>query len=292
MRSTPGLFLAVFALGVVGCEQAVDLEGLAPAQIVIESRLSAGATVTVDVKVIDSFGRPTDSEGLEDTKGLIRGSDGREGILEVSRFTDSTAVLTVDSFAVREGGTYTLELQAPGFAMLRSITTVPKVVDLKVFNQSLPVPGAPVGASVEVPIDFADPIDEYNFFHLIVRVREATSEGGANLILSPSHASLVSGGLAVASGSGSWLFSDQGFRNERFSATLHIDRGDLAQFEKPVAVVELRSVSQAYYTYFVGRDSRQFAPNAPGSESLADNVVNGAGLFGSYSSSLLQINLN
>ncbi len=286
-----GLFLTLAALSVVSCEQAIDLGGIGAAQIVIESRLKAGAKVRVDVRVIDSFGRPSTSEGLGQTVGSIKGSDGGVGSLYVAAFTDSTAALVLDSVIVREGITYTLELNAPGFAPLKSVTTVPAPVTLSAATELAYTVDTLSVRAIELPISFADPIEELNYYHLLISIQESDLHSSDQLPRKPQVASLVTKTQSMNSSTGAWYFRDLAFRNGTFAGTVYVDRQDIVGFTKPVAIVELRTVSQAYYNYFISRSKWQNPEASSTVDIQADNVVGGSGVFGSYSSSTVQYTL-
>ncbi len=292
MQRIPTLLLSVLALSGQGCEQAVDLRGLAPAQIVVESRLRAGAAVRVDVRVIDSFGKPTDSEGLEGTTGTITSSVGQVGQLRVTAYSDSTAVLSIDSLDVLELATYTLELDAPGFATLRSVTTVPPSVQLDTLEQTKPLRDTLRTGLIEVPVAFEDPTGENNYFHLLIWLRDDHPNSELAEPRRPLRSNLVTPISSLPSLYGSWHFSDFAFRDARFNGSLTFDLADLVDLKYPVAILELRTVTQAYHTYYMSRGLATGGASPIGPDLRTDNISGGAGVFGSYSSTYQLITLS
>ena len=291
MNQLPKLAIALSAVWAVGCEQAVELEGIELSQTVISSRIMAGAPVVVDLRVVNSFGRPSTSKDLDLTEATLSGSDGSSGDFVVQSATDSTARLLLDSLDIVGGLTYTLHLQAPGFAELRSVTTVPAQVQLS-STSNAPGDGSGVDTTcVRLPLHFEDQLGTQNFYHLIVGISEGGSTLAEKEIQVPARTVLMTAGVELGSKSGAWYFTDQNFREGSFQGEVTIEKSLFKHYQNPVAVVELRSVSRAYYSYYTARSDGRQGEGSLSSAPQLDNIVGGLGLFGSYSLSLREFTL-
>ena len=100
-RTYPLLLLVAGASA--ACQQAVDLGDDGATRIVIDSQLEVGETVRVNLRVFNSFGGAAEVEQLEETLGIISGSNGTVDTLSVFTPNKSTALLTAASLEVEEG---------------------------------------------------------------------------------------------------------------------------------------------------------------------------------------------
>lgn len=280
----------LFAAGaVVGCEEPIDLGKEGAARIVINSRLRVGAPVEVDMRVLNSFGAFAESPELEQTRGYISGSDGSEDTLYVESSNASVAILVAGDLTVGEGVTYDLTLEAPGFAPLTSVTTVPEAARFADGPRGDAADLLQGDSSVlSVALSFGDIPAADNYFYLLAAVTDAGA--AAEKRAEPTglgRGTLLHGDRAIASADGTWLFDDRGFADGTFEGRLVFDAAEIEDFVDPVAVIELRTVSRSYYNHLLSERQRDRQPVRPAISTPSDNVLGGVGLFGSYSASYL-----
>ena len=282
--SLPRCFILCAAGAVAGCEQPIDLGDEGAARIVINSQLRVGAGVEVRMDVLNSFGDIAESPELDRTLGYIFGSDGSADTLYVASFNTSVAVLRTDRLTVAEGVTYDLTLEAPGFAPLSSVTTVPEAARFAEALEGDAI-GRPTADStlLSVALSFEDIADADNYYHLLVRVAEASQLGSG----APAEGALLAGRSVLNSRDGKWLFDDRGFADGTFEGHVVFDADQMEEYDDPVAVIELQTVSRAYYKHLLSERQRDRQPASSTASASSDNVLGGGGLFGSYSVSTL-----
>ena len=286
---TTYLCLALASLAVGGCQQMIDLGEEGSTQLLIESRLQVGAPVEVSMRVINSFGEVTPSSALTETTGRIEGSDGSSGLLYVHTAGTSSAILRLDSVDVAEGVTYTLSLETPGFAALRSLTTVPRGVDI-----DAPPPttdggqeSRPDSSFLSARLYFEDIPGEDSYYHVIVKI---VDEGDTAASALPVPVDLISAGSgAVVGTAGTWLFDDREFADGAFDARLRVSSSALYAMQRPTAIVEVRTVSRSYFSFAQAELKRDNSRIGQGvGAATRDNVVGGGGLFASYASTTVR----
>ena len=285
--------MAVASFALAGCQQVVDLgEDGGASRITIESRLQVGAAVEVSMRVTDSFGATASSSALAETTGVIDGSDGTSGTLYLHDINEDVAKLRLDTLSIAEGVTYTLRLEAPGFAPITSRTTVPRRVVLGAPPER--PSGEQVGPRdsnfVRARLYFEDIPEEESYYHVLVTVVDALGDGREAPVAvdlktdAGTLTDLVSGG---ATGTPFWLFDDRAFAGGVFDAELLVDAQQVAALAAPEAIVEVRTVSRSYYSY-ARAELAQGVPVSAAAAVARDNVVGGGGLFGSYTTSVLR----
>ena len=284
------LFIVCAAGAFVACEEPIDLGKEGAARIIINSQLKVGTSVQVDTRVLNSFGAPAESPELDQTVGYINGSDGSEDTLYVESSNGSVAILVSDDLSVEEGVTYELTLEAPGFAPLTSVTTVPEAARFgdQPRGDEARIPPGDSGA-ISVTLSFGDIVSADNYYYLLVGIAEGA--GGRR----PSVAGrgmLLTGRNALSSPDGTWLFDDRGFADGTFDGRVVFDASALRDIEAPVAMIELRTVSRAYYNHLLTERQRDRSPVRPQGSNASDNVLGGGGVFGSYSVSYLTRSLD
>ena len=283
-RPYPMFLLAAGAL--VACQQAVDLGDDGATRIVIDSQLEVGEPVRVNLRVVNSFGVPAEAEFLEETLGIISGSNGTVDTLAVYSPDKTSAILSARALDVEEGITYELELDAPGFATVTNVTTVPQPAGLTLPASSAQADVPRVdSAAVRVRVALADVAGSDTYFFLSV----ALAEAGEAPTYSPGAVTLVGGRRPVRSSSGSWVFDDREFVNDTLDAHFELDAARVAAFADPVAVIELRTLSRSYYAHLRSSLARGIELKAADLPTAAgDNAVGGVGLFGSYTTSVVR----
>jgi len=278
-------FLGLLLLG--SCEEPFELSVDLP-QIVINTRVQAGQTPSVTVRVVDGPGNTLTSEELQRSLVTINQEEGEEIEFELGAFSDSSATFH-SSHLIEAGKRYTLLIKTPGFADLRSITEVPE--NLPVRTQSTGATGPnggllPKDDIFHLPLSFDDPKDVNNYFHIVVTVRDADTDVEAvepdvvnfGLFPRPSDAQRYE--------ETGWIFSDDDFTNSVFKSEILVSKELVIQYPKPVVTVELRSLSVDYFNFYVW-SSQPKSGNFPtlGQHGATDNIAGGIGLFGGYSSS-------
>lgn len=292
MSPTPPTWFALAAAATLaGCQEVVDLGADEPSQLAIESRLHAGAPLRVDLRVTNSFGQVAQTEILAEATGYIEGSDGRLAPLQLIWRNADKAVLGQDTLIIAEGVTYTLHLRAPGFAPVTSLTTVPRGVRLDESPPgALPSEAPRDSTSFTTRLYFQDDPDEANYYHVFVRVIDAAGDSlgtdDAPALRAVPVSLLTTVDLLPASRS-AWLFDDRHFSDGAFDARVVVPADAVAELAAPTAILEVRSVSRAYYRALRTDLGRRGNP-VPSATAGADNVLNGGGLFASYATTVVQ----
>lgn len=271
------LLLSVLLLS---CEEPIELD--VPPQIVLQTRIQAGLSPIVTIRLVDGVGNPINSEVLKESEVSIRPRSAEQITLQSISATDVSSTFTND-FIVEAGETYTLLIKTPGFADLRSVTAVPERIPFRSNNQGNDVI-LPNGEFFYIPVAFDDRPDEGNYFHMVLSIRNAESEEGIaseplafRLEPHPTDASPFE--------DTGWMFSDETFADDTFIADILVPKSLVAEFTKPVVTLDLRSVSVDYYNYHLQNSvpKNGTLPDS-GPVGVIDNVAGGVGLFGGYSS--------
>ena len=269
------------------CEEVFELNVEIPSEIDIDSRIQAGHTPEVNARVIDGRGQVINYDLLKESHVTIQ-PEGTGAIdLELSSFSDSSSTF-LSEIVIEAGKTYTLTIQSPGLPDVSSVTEVPANVSVRKGSGGTRGPKGgilPDGNFYLLPLVFDDRIQEDNYYHIVVTIRDANSDTEVvdpvtlNFGISPMPSD------ARRFKETGWLFSDKDFQDNTFDANIRILKEAVLQFPDPVATLELRTVSVDYFNYHI-QSSRPKSSNLPnhGQFGTIDNVSGGGGLFGGYSS--------
>jgi len=268
-----------------GCEEPVEL-GIDTKDLVIESRIEAGTSPIVTIRVTNGLGQSVKSENLEESEVFIQLDDEDPITFSLISFSDSSATYTSDCI-IQSGSRYTLLIKSPGFRDLRSITDVPDIFTVREITGGDRGPNGgflPKGNFFDLPIAFDDPEGENNYFHLVVTLIETDSSSESTpRLLTLDYALFPMPQNAKRFNDSGWIFSDDSFKDGVYSGFFRVAKTDVVQFKKPVLTLELRNASVDYFNYHI-QNSRPKSEDFPlqGQYSNIDNVAGGTGLFGGY----------
>lgn len=204
------------------------------------------------------------------------------------------------NFQAQNNVTYTIKVEVPGFETITAESMIPemiKIQNLKVSNYvSERTPDGETNYNFSVTIDFEDPEEVENFYHLNLyqKTYQVIVEGVDTTILEDVRESIqfsevIDNNFILANEGGGVLFDDTPFNGKIVSYTFPISFS-LKSKEKVAGelLVELRSVSRDYYRYQRSLSQQQKNPGAPFAEPviLYNNVMNGQGIFAGYSAAL------
>ena len=285
--------LLLCTLGWAACEEPLEIgDELAP-QLRIEAQLQAGQSARVVVSAINALGEVLPSEAVESSfVSLSNRSSGTAQLQLVSSAEGEVVFEAPSAQRVISSESYRLLIDAPGFAELRSRTTVPAPV-------SIGLPSSPIKASAatstsaarfDVPFRVMDVSNGADFYHLLLHVREADEsiEEAKNL----EYAFTALPAESLDANQEGYLFSDRSFNSSALEGFLQFDGNAVNTFSNPVVELEIRSVSTSYYEFYRQR-TEQASGRIDGTGSgVAENISNGAGYFGSYTSTVSQIALS
>jgi len=266
------------------CEEPVDI-GIDTKDLVIESRIEAGANPEVSVRVINGLGETIKSQNLEESEVFIQLNEEEPIAFSITSVSDFTVSYTSDCI-IKAGSRYSLLIKSPGFKDLMSITEVPDVFTVRDVTGGDRGPNGGFLAKddyFELPVVFEDETDKNNYFHLVVSVRDG------NAALSNDTSRVIDFGLAPRPRDAKrfndtgWMFSDDTFENGVFDGVFRVSKSEVVQFSKPIVTLETRSVSVDYFNYHI-QNSRPKSDDFifQGQGGVVDNVAGGTGLFGGY----------
>lgn len=292
--STSYALVLLAALCVCACEEPLSVDGELPTQLNIESELRASESPTVRVSARTTLGEVVSARGLDNSFVSLTTRSGAPFDFEVVEANDSFAVFAAaDDQPVLAGLSYRLTVNAPGYAELRSTTTVPLVFSAGREADTVQATRAPSGQEefVSVPFRLTDAPATDNYYHLIVSIREsrgtADAEEGQRLSFRYTASPLGS----VNAGRAGVLFTDETFADGGLDGSLLLDAGRVNALADPVVEVEVRNVSAAYYDSFVVQSAAVTSPLPGGGSTGVPNISGGSGYFTSYSSSLSVLRL-
>jgi regulatory protein YycI of two-component signal transduction system YycFG len=294
------LWLTLFSL-TMACERPIDLTIEEPdPQLVVLSNFTADRNMQVRVSRTQSV---LDTEPpapvLDADVRLFKGEEFVQRLILLSEEGQDPFYTTQD-FKPEIAVTYTIKVEAPGFAPIEAMSQIPVKIDI----QSLKVSDYlleknPEGEALyrfSVTIGFSDPQTENNYYHLNLyqQVYDYMLDGqdtifGKNEFFPIQFNQIIDNNFILAYFDGGVLFEDTPFNGSIVSYTFPISFNLNTEEEVPgKLVVELRSVSEEYYFYQRSLSQQQQNPGAPFAEpvTLYNNIVNGQGIFAGYSSSL------
>ena len=286
--------IALGAVALTGCEEVVDLDAGAPAQLVVDARLESGRLPIVAVRALDGFGRETKSADLPAASGSLRVSDGTTTDLRDFFASDSITILLGDNGPVVEGLTYTLTLKVPGFAQVKSFTTVPRPAGVRAGGLTGDTGGS--ANQVTIPVSFLDRGEGLDYYHLLVYVGESTDLANAL----PSDARPVPFQLvapaqrALSINTEGYYFQDGAFVGGIFDRDVIVGLDATRTLREPTVYLELRTVSDSYYAFYnTGSHTKGVTQTASANfAAQADNISGGSGVFAGYSSTILGVRID
>lgn len=205
------------------------------------------------------------------------------------------------------GVVYTIKVSAPGFDPITATNSIPPSVPIESVdysNNGQTEANQVKTMKFDVSVSFVDPGDEDNFYHLVfyqkLQPYTLTAEGdtlksevlvSAPLTIYPSNLDMPVTGYFDHR---SFLIKDRFFNGEKLRLDFWgIYEYDPSKYLPGDFIIELRTVSEAYYLYHITL-TRQVNTDNPLSEGVVvyDNVENGEGIFAGYSSSFNSFKLS
>jgi hypothetical protein len=294
------LWLTFFSLA-VACERPIDLTIDEPApQLVVLSNFTADRNMQVRISQTQSvLDTEPPTSVLDADVRLFKEEEFIQRLMLVE-VDDREPFYTTQDFKPEIGVTYTIKVEAPGFAPVEAMSKIPTKIDIQSLKVSdYLIEKNPEGEALyrfSVTIEFKDPQTENNYYHLNLyqQVYDYMLDGqdtifGKNEFFPIQFSQIIDNNFILAYFDGGVLFEDAPFNGSIVSYTFPISFNLNAREEVPgKLVVELRSVSEEYYFYQRSLSQQQENPGAPFSEPvvLYNNIVNGQGIFAGYISSL------
>lgn len=193
---------------------------------------------------------------------------------------------------------YYLEISSGIYPLISTYDSIPSKVEIDAGSLLFPAGIDKYGDEyAEASVTFTDPIDEQNFYELIIYSKYSYDSifwinGGEFETTDPV---IINEGDADYHPS-TYFFSDQLFNGQKY--TMHIKHG-VGTSHKDYAI--LRSVSRNYYLYRKFYTRHVYSQQSQGDfldlifkgepQSMFSNVVNGYGIFAGYSESRKLINV-
>lgn len=306
-----GHLLLLIGMGLIfmgaTCERPLDVTIDEPdPELVVVSNFTDDKEMMVQVMKSQSLLNPEPITYIEDA--IVRLYEGEDLVQNLELVRDPfyrRSKYSSKNFTAVPNVLYTLSVQAPGFDEIIAKSMIPDIIEiqnLKVSNYVIET--TPSGVSTyrfSVTIDFEDPEDLANFYHLNLfqRTYQVIVEGQDTSFREDVRQSIqfnqvIDNNFILANEGGGVLFDDTPFNGNIVSYTFPLEL-IVNSREKVIGdlLVELRSVSEDYYRFQRSLSQQQKNPGAPFAEPviLYNNVMNGQGIFAGYSSSIDSIRI-
>ncbi|MEL6656881.1 MAG: DUF4249 domain-containing protein [Bacteroidota bacterium] len=300
------LFAGMFLMGAT-CERTVELDiDEPPPRLVVNSSFTLGERVEVSVSSSQSILENRLPFSLSDA--IVTLYQGDQFIEQLELFVDPAPRILeyyiTKSFKPEAAVTYTIRVEAVGFETVEAHSFIPEPVSLTKLEVSdlQEVAGSEVYSRLftyRVSLDFDDPPEEENFYHLNIYQEISDIDIAANgdttyfrrrlerLPLQTSNTKIVPDMLI-----GGLLIKDNpGAEDLTFSVAVEI----VPEFEALGQIfAELRTVSREYYLYFTTVNRQQNQSDGPFNDPIIifNNVENGSGYFAGYNTTQDSIQLS
>lgn len=293
----PFLICVIAAMLLMGatCERTVELDiDEPPPRLVVNSSFTLGQRVEVTVSKSQSILDNDLPEYL--ANALVSLYQGDTFIEQLELFVDPAPRIPPyyksTTFKADAGVTYTIKVEAVGFETVYAHSFIPEPVDLSDLQVSdlHQSEGSETYSRLftyEVKVDFDDPLQEENFYHLNVfqEILDITPAGDTvmdnrrlkRLLLQSEDTKIVPDVLI-----GGLLMKDKPAEE---SLTFTVSVEIVPEFEALGQIfAELRTVSEEYYLYFTTFNRQQNQSDGPFNDPIIifNNVENGHGYFAGY----------
>lgn len=290
-RKSTLLLSGLFFL-LLSCEKPTDFTAIAPETIVV-SEFTSNRTLEVSVyRASNLFDSTARRYILDADVEVYRGEE-----FQTSLHLDSSKAppcYTNVSFLPTPNATYRIEVQLPGQKLITANSRIPNPIEihqLEVSDLDLNPTSTGLEYNFRVSIQFEDPSEEANFYHLNFSQQILKSETGVPDFELREEKVTFSSRFNIdqftVAGNGGLLFSDESFNGSRFAYTFPM-RFNLEPEEHLGKLrVELRAVSEDYYLFQTSL-TRQKGPGTPiqGDVLIYNNIQNGLGIFAGYNFSV------
>ncbi len=297
------LLLSILStIGLFSCEEPLELEVNEDARLVVISHFTQEKDLQVYVSKTKSVQDTKDAEFV--TNATVMVFTGNELVEILELVSDSgQPFYKSKNLAPIIGETYTIIVSAPGFTSVTATSSIPATVPIQSVDFSPVFKGRgtnDLSINFKIAVTFSDPVEIRNFYHLVFyqELQSYSLDSNGDTILSP-NVTLVrpqridldnaSQPLVKHFDNGSFLIKDESFNGSKVTFYLNGDYSlNASQYIPGNFLVELRSVSEAYYNYHLSITRQSNPKNGPLSEGVYvdDNIENGEGIFAGYSTSV------
>ncbi len=301
-RSLNSIFgiLIIGMIFAVSCEESIDLDlNIQAPRIVVNSHFTSGVPFQLTISKSKDVLSVKPEEFVKNASVKIR--DERGKMLEELQLNDSgIPFYQSNRMQPQAGRSYRLEINIPQSPILIAEDIVPIAIPLKKIQlDTVESFSSKEGMfyKIEVQVDFDDPLNTENYYHLSLYNQETirtegngvpmdgfTEQGEENLSpLSPLESHEGNPAVIFHYDNGGVLFTDKDLDGQSIKLKFY-SLLDKSNNQTGKVVGELRNVSKAYYLYHTSV-SRQIAnKDRPFAEpvTIYSNVDNGLGVFAGY----------
>jgi len=293
----------VFLIATVSCEAPFDPELFeGEPSLVVVSNFSPNTPIEVFVSISQTVIGQVETEYLATAQVDVFRSDTLLESLEVATMRQGGDLLpyyTHPTFMPQEGQTYTLRVEAEGFAAVTASSSIPKQVNLEnVGVQNLNYTEDEEGRfyTYDIEVEFQDPPFESNYYHLNVYQQFrplAPSPAGDTLLGElPTYRIFFSPELntnyIIANHDGGILLEDTPFDGTFAELSFPVEfMMNKDEEELGSLLIELRSVSEEYFLFHSSLSKQREQEDRPLQEPVLvyNNIQNGHGIFAGFSTS-------
>lgn len=290
------IFAALLLMGAT-CERTVDLDiDEPPPRLVVNSSFTLGERVEVTVSKSQSILDNDLPEYLADA--VVTLYQGETFLEQLELFIDPAPRIppyyVTTSFKAEAATTYTIRVEAVGFETVEAHSFIPEPVSLSGLLVSDLREGTGSESysrqfSYQIQVDFEDPQDEENYYHLNVFQEIfdiSVTQNGDTVVQSRrlERLPLVTSNNRIVPDMliGGLLIKDKPAPEDlTFDVSIEI----VPEFEALGKIyAELRTVSKEYYLYFTTFNRQQNQSDGPFNDPIIifNNVENGHGYFAGY----------
>lgn len=284
------------------CEEPLDIVPNGKSRLVIYSNFSDQKELQVSVSKTRSFLTNAPVEYITNATVMVFSGAKLLEILDLvpaDPLTKSTPYYKSNRIIPVADEVYTIKVSAPGFETVTAKSSVPKAIPIESIeftNTINNISGKESSLAFELGITISDPSVENNYYHLFFYQElipfSISPEGdtllGSVQLVAPYYTEAKKVDLPVIShfDKKSFLFKDFQFNGKKlvmsYTGTYFFNP---SKFILGNFLVELRSVSEAYYLYH-STLTRQINSTHPLSEGVViyHNIENGEGIFAGFSS--------
>ena len=294
------IFMAIL-LGGATCERTLEIEfPEVEAQLVVISNFSDNQNLQVQVSLSRDVLETPAIEYLGNADVKVFEGDQLLETLGLVIPPSGTPFYTSKRFTPVVGTTYTIQVLVPGFDPVMAQSTIPERIEIHELNVvNLEVQQIPESAhdvySFDLEINFKDPGDQMNFYHLKLyqQFEQFTLLRGDTIVSATPTRELRfnpanNDNFQVAHYEGGVLLEDTPFNGEIKTYTVPIEVEISPESELPGKIIaELRTVSEEYFLFYstVSRQVNAQELNYTEPVIIFNNIDNGRGIFAGFSSS-------
>ncbi|MCB0520817.1 MAG: DUF4249 domain-containing protein [Lewinellaceae bacterium] len=311
LRNYSNLFLALLLVSFFSCEEPLEIEINQESRLVVISHFTQDKDLQVFVSKTKSIQDTREAGAVTDATVMVFAGNELKEILEL--VPGDNATLEQPHYKTKElnplsGEVYTIKVSAPGFKSVTATNSIPTSVPIESVKFSPVFKGTgtkDLTINFEISVTYSDPVEVNNFYHLVFyqELYPYSINSNGDTITSPNPVFVRPNRIDVDFpgqpltkhfDNGSFLIKDVSFNGKEVTFYLNgVYTFDPSEFSPGSFLVELRTVSEAYYLYHLSLTNQTNAKRDPLSEGVFvdDNIENGDGIFAGYSSSINSSNL-